>query len=965
MLIATQGKSVTGTQQYFDQVLTQGDYYLGQEIAGHWHGQGAEILGLGHGSKVTKQQFNDLLQGNHPVTGKKLTQRNRKDRRPGMDLTFSVPKSVSLAWAINGDERILEALRSAVHDTMTHDIEPLMQRRVRTGKHAATQQKASTGKLIYADFLHKTSRPVESHADPHLHIHAFVINWTEHEGKHYAGEFEEIVRQRPSLQAKFEARLARTLQHQLGYGVERVRYVQSGRLKHGWELQGLDRPTIEKFSRRTSQVEQYAEEHGIEDAERKSKLGKLTRDKKDTGKSIESLRAEWRSRLSDQERVAFAQLTNQNSQSIETAERDAETSVRYALEHHLFRQSTVERHQVVGTALEHGLTLRPQDVETALDSVGAIGRDMDVEGTKRQMITTREVLEAEQQMIAFARDGRGTRKPIGSPFHKISREWLNEQQQIAVRFVLESRDTVLAISGGAGTGKSSLMQESVEAVQQNGKQVFTFAPSTGAREVLEEKGFQDAQTVEHLIRNTKRHDQFKDQVIWIDEAGLVDVRSMNAVFDIARQQNARVVLSGDTRQHASPRRGEAMRLLETEAGLGMARVEKIQRQQGQYRQAIELISRGHEPANDQTRETGLLAGFDLLDSMGKIREVSAEDRHKLLAETYVQQFRQGKSTLVVAPTHSEANEVTSEIRDRLKQSGTLSSDEKTFTRYQSLNLSEAEKSDVRSYASDKDVIIQFHQNTTGGFKRGDRYHVEHVANDQVQLKSLDGKTSQTLPLTQADRFEVYAQKELKLAVGDKIRFSLGGTTKNGQGRISNGRLDEVKGFDERGNILLKNGWQVDRNYGHLDLGYVITSHASQGKDCQVAIAAMGSDSLPAINAKQFYVTASRGREDVLVFVDSKSRVRSAIQKSGEQLSATAMLRNSTEPAKSEARSEAHSEAALHRLAREGRQAFGTFRDRVARWWRGTSQTHDRGTNVGHQHDSGWTMGMPPSLGRSR
>ena len=187
MLIATQGKNVDATLQYFDKVLTQGDYYLGHEIAGHWHGKGVDILGLKKGARVTKEQFGELLRGNHPVTGSRLTQRVRKDRRPGMDLTFSVPKSVSLAWAVGGDERVIEAVRATVHETITRDVEPLMQRRVRTGKHAKTRQKTGTGKLIYANFLHQTSRPVDGTVDPHLHVHAFVINWTEHEGKGSSG----------------------------------------------------------------------------------------------------------------------------------------------------------------------------------------------------------------------------------------------------------------------------------------------------------------------------------------------------------------------------------------------------------------------------------------------------------------------------------------------------------------------------------------------------------------------------------------------------------------------------------------------------------------------------------------------------------------------------------------------------------------------------------------------------------
>ena len=57
-LTATQSKSIEGASRYFDETLTKGDYYLkGTEIAGAWHGKGADILGLGVGSKVTAEQF--------------------------------------------------------------------------------------------------------------------------------------------------------------------------------------------------------------------------------------------------------------------------------------------------------------------------------------------------------------------------------------------------------------------------------------------------------------------------------------------------------------------------------------------------------------------------------------------------------------------------------------------------------------------------------------------------------------------------------------------------------------------------------------------------------------------------------------------------------------------------------------------------------------------------------------------
>ena len=230
--------------------------------------------------------------------------------------------------------------------------------------------------------------------------------------------------------------------------------------------------------------------------------------------------------------------------------------------------------------------------------------------------------------------------------------------------------------------------------------------------------------------------------------------------------------------------------------------------------------------------------------------------------------------------------------------------------------------------------------------------------------SLDGQLTKTLPLSAADRFEVYQERQLSLAAGDKIRFSAGGTAVDGKKRISNGRLDELKGFDRNGNLILKSGGVVDHAYGHVDFGYVITSHASQGKDRHIAMAAMGSESLPAINAKQFYVTVSRGSEDVAIYVDDKAKVRRAIARSGEQLSATELVRpDETQPTRSDIRDR------MHEYFHQGRQAVRSFQDRVKNWWQEQSTQREHNHPGPTQSEPGFGtnfgMGMTPDLGRSR
>ncbi|GAB5407156.1 MAG: hypothetical protein Aurels2KO_53870 [Aureliella sp.] len=955
MLSATQHKSIASAVKYFDETLAPGDYYLGKNVEAKWHGQTARKLDLDPALPVTRKQFEAALSGKHPKTGQKLIQRIRQDRRPGTDFTFDVRKSISLLWALNKDERILQVLQDAVRECMEQDVEPLVHRRVRHGENVRTDNRTQTSNMQWADFTHLTTRPVDGHPDPQLHVHAFAVNVTEENGQYYAADFTEVMRQLPCIQAKFDSRVARKLE-ELGFAPERTTYKQSGRMKRGWEIAGISRDTIEKFSRRTKQIEKLAAAKGVTDANAKAELGRETREAKGKAQSIAELRSVWIERLTAKEREAFDGL-RPGAVGVKRGKTESvtvEAAVTFALEHHLERQSTVEKHQIMGTALEYGLTLKPDDIEAELAKRDVITGTQIVDGATRTFITTQDVLKAEERMLAFARDGMGTRYTIGRGEHEFVREWLSDEQKAAVNYVLQSTNTVEALTGGAGTGKTSTLKEIAYGIEKANKNVFTFAPSTGAKDVLKKEGFENAETVEHLIRNTKLHGEIQSgDVILIDEAGLLDTRSMLGVFTVAKQRGARVLLSGDARQHSSPSRGEAFRLLQSEAGLNAARIDKIQRQKHQYKRAVEFISRGSEIVDPSRRLTGLAAGFDLLDKLGKIREIDTDDRHAALAEQYLETVSKGKSALVIAPTHAEGEAVTQEVRERLRAAGAIGKEdvERSVWQIRSLHLTAAEKGEVSSYAP-QGQVVQFHQNVKGGFKRGERYRVT-VAEAGVMLVPFNG-TGQAKPLPQAfsDRFEVYLEDKVLLCKGDKVRFSQGGLAKDGKRRVANGRLDEVAGFDRGGNVRLKSGMTIDRNFGHINHGYCVTSHASQGKTVDVAIAAMGAQSLPAINAKQFYVTASRASQDLRIYVDNKSQVRRAIQESGTQLSATELVSLNTK---------AKAKAAPAATLSTGYQQRQAFHKRVRSWWRKHRPRTAGG--LAHSHDPAVKQRPFPKLSR--
>ena len=191
-------------------------------------------------------------------------------------------------------------------------------------------------------------------------------------------------------------------------------------------------------------------------------------------------------------------------------------------------------------------------------------------------------------------------------------------------------------------------------------------------------------------------------------------------------------------------------------------------------------------------------------------------------------------------------------------------------------------------------MIQFHQNVAGGFTRGDRLMVVDVDADGVQVSRADGST-RTLPLSMASRFSVYAQQALALSEGDRIRITQNGFTADGQHRLNNGSLYEVEEFTSEGDIRLTNGWVVDRSYGHLAHGYVTTSHASQGKSVDVVMIAQSAQSLVASNLEQFYVSVSRGKEQVRIYTDDREGLREAVKRSAERVSATELSEATERP----------------------------------------------------------------------
>lgn len=832
----------------------QGYYSEGQESPGMYGGKLAERLGLA-GQVVDKQSFDRLCDNLHPSGGTPLTPRTNDYRRVCKDLTFSGPKSFSIVEAMADDaerRRLLRAFDDSVSETIAEDIEPDMQSRVRLD---GADYDRVTGNALTASFDHATARPKDDESLPDMHRHKHVLVWNATfdpvENRIKAGQLGDIVRDKGYYRAAFYARLAGKLEA-MGYGIDR-------RGGNEWEIAGVPQSAIDRFSKRTSQIEAEADRLNVTSAARKGELGAKLRGRKQKDWTLPELRDAWAAQLTDDEKDALQRVYARDI--VPSREITAAEAVRFALDHCSEQQSVIPERELKRVAMLHGLgSVTPEGVtrECTQPEHGLIVRDID----GRRLASTKKLQREERFLSGFAARGQGTVRPVGVSA-ELERGRLNDGQWDAVTGLLASGNRVNMLLGPAGAGKTDLLKTLKHGFELAGKPLEFFATSSDAVDVLRKDGFTDAKTVAHLLLDEKLQNRLQGGHIVCDEASMLGHKDAVRLLDLAERLNLKILFVGDGMQHGSVSRGAFLRVLHDYGGIKPFRLTEIMRQKNADDDRYQLAAK-------QLSEGDTLAGFQTLSGMGWVKELGDDQqRCRAIASEYVDALNGGKSVLVVSPTHKEAAAITHEIRSQLRQAKKIGDTDHAATRLVPLNTSEAERGQASTYRGGPLVAV-FHQNAKGGFKKGDRITVTDAAQ---------------VPLSEAAKFSLYRPVADVLATGDVIRFTGNVRAMQGKHTYKNGQARTVKEITPGGNFRLDDGHVIAADAGHWRHGRVETSFGSQGKTVQRVILGMSAESAPAMNQEQMYVSASRGKERVTLYTDDLAAVERAIQRSSQKLAA--------------------------------------------------------------------------------
>ena len=244
-------------KSFYANHLCSNDYYSEHEkVQGYWRGELSDAFGL-RDKVVTSEEFSLFQRNVNPKTLGKLTQKNMPGGPRFFDFQVAAPKSVSVMSMF--DERLIEAHRESVRIAMA-ELERLAAVRVRDGENVRTNNYETTGKLVYAEFMHDTSRAL----DPQLHTHNVVCNVTRAgDGRYKALETLEMCRAIRYAGKVYHNEMAARCR-ELGYETVETRDRKGNVI--WYDLACVPADVMERFSKRRRQIEkaeaEFIAEHG-------------------------------------------------------------------------------------------------------------------------------------------------------------------------------------------------------------------------------------------------------------------------------------------------------------------------------------------------------------------------------------------------------------------------------------------------------------------------------------------------------------------------------------------------------------------------------------------------------------------------------------------------------------------------------------------------------------------------------
>lgn len=636
--------AMSGGQASYYLGLAAEDYYLkGGEPPGKWYGKGAQALGLR--GEVQDTELYNLFGGYSPDGARLLVQLQRHSEkaahRPGWDLTFSAPKSVSVLWS-QSDESRRARIQQAHHEAVLKALDYLQDTAALTRRGKGGHSLERTG-FVVATFEHSTSRAL----DPQLHTHALVMNiGVREDGSTGTLSSLSLFETKMAAGALYRLHLSSLLERDLGVPLHRFR---------SWfEVTGVPDELIAEFSKRREAIEAELDRRGLDSAQGAAVAAIETREAKESVARVK-LFEEWRAvgrefgwsheearQLFD--RFVFPRDTGMECEVANVRSAQRLTTQQAHFTERDFVRFAAEEAQTTGVSADE-LVRNAREYLRKSPEIVRLGRHY---GEDR--FTTKEMYKLEASLLLAADELVKDMSHVASQETVVKvlakESVLSEEQMKAVWHLTHGSGALAMVSGMAGTGKTTMLEAAQKVWELEGKTVIGAALAARAVKELEGSGGLEASTIAKLLYLAEkgRLQLDKDSVLVIDEAGMVATPDLEKLAKLCQNHGAKLVLIGDEKQLQPI--GPGAPFMELGQRYGQAELIDIRRQNDAWaRRAVKDLAEG--------RAQEALEAF-VSHGLVKVTETKEEAISALVSD-WREDARPLSKTLLLAGTRADVN----------------------------------------------------------------------------------------------------------------------------------------------------------------------------------------------------------------------------------------------------------------------------------------------------------------------
>ncbi|MCQ2551460.1 MAG: ATP-dependent RecD-like DNA helicase [Clostridia bacterium] len=493
-----------------------------------------------------------------------------------------------------------------------------------------------------------------------------------------------------------------------------------------------------------------------------------------------------------------------------------DSAIMYILKYYEQQGSTYFPEDELKENVANYIDVTREEVEDAIESLAILGEvHLDIiDGVK--VVYIYEIYQAEKQVTAKLvqlneAEPEGLNVDIDGKINSVN-FGLSENQKYAVKNSLLSGVTI--ITGGPGTGKTTIINTIIQVLMESGLKPLVAAPTGRAAKRVTETSGHYASTIHRLLgfhkdEQTSRmvfqkneNDQLDCDAIVVDEASMIDIYLMNALLK-AIKPGTRLILVGDVDQLPSVGPGRVLQDMIDSEYINYVKLTEIFRQA----QESDIVVNAHRINRGDYPYCGdITSDFYLIKKQG-------DDE---IAKTLVEEVQTGPAAFL-------------EGIDRMKDVQVI-----TPTKKGLLGTEELNKVLQNAINPPKDGLPE-----KGHFRQGDK--VMQIKNDYELSWRKKGDFTQGEGIFNGEVGYIISidnDKEELTVVFDDERYAT----------YEFARLEE------------------------LELAYAITVHKSQGSEYPVVIMPVANFSEMLSNRNLLYTAVTRGKETV-VLIGSEDRMK--------------------------------------------------------------------------------------------